>query len=251
MKPISELPSDAFLRLLLQGEPGSGKTTLACGLPGVVVIDIDGNLAGPVRYRQAHNLPVPIGYYRIDRDDNGNPIDDRQKQFNRLDAALIECQKNPDCQTIVIDSATGLADLMFAETKRKNPSVKDGRQHFSFFLQDCKALMATLTRMRKNVVLTAHERVEQDIMTAATDKEGNLTGGIKQYRVVWPGQFGDYIGAFFTNVWRTEVKDNGYGKPPSRVVRTVQDVQHPGLKNDYELPVTWEFDWNFLEAKLK
>ena len=253
MKPITDLPSDSFLRLLLQGEPGSGKTTLACGLPGCVVIDIDGNLRGPVDYRRNHNLPVPLGYFRIDRDDDGKEIPPGERQFLRLNAALIECQKSPECQTIVLDSATWLASIIMDETKRKNPSVKDGRQHFNFFKTDCMTIMSTLTRMKKHIVLTAHERIEQDVMTSSTDKEGNPSGGIKQYRVVWPGQFGDYIGAFFTNVWRTEVVVSGFGanEVRSRVVRTQQDTQHPGLKNDYELPTVWKFDWTELENKLK
>lgn len=253
MKPIDQLESDAYFRLLLQGEPGAGKTTLCCSLPSPIFIDIDGNLAGPVRYQKAHNLPVPVGYYRIDRDNEGKEIALGSAQWARLDQCLGECIKNPDCQTIILDSATGLADIMFRETQRANPSVKDGRQVFSFFLQDCKRLMARLTQMQKNVVLTAHERIEFDPMTVTAGADGIPKSGLKQYRVNWPGQFGDYIGAFFTNVWRCEVQDVPFGKPGpgKRVVRTAPGTQFPGLKNDYELPAVWEFNWQELENKMK
>ena len=266
MNKISDLKQDSFFRLLLQGEPGSGKTTLACGLPGAFVIDIDGNLGGPVRYRQAHNLPLPVAYGRVDRNDDGSEIvvmmPDKKTinqpatmaaQWQRLDTLLGQAIADPECETIVIDSATGLADQMHAETRRANSSVKDGRQIYSFFLQDGKRLMSTLTRIRKHVVLTAHERVEQDAMTGTTNAEGVAVGGIKQYRIVWPGQLGDYIGAFFTNVWRTEIRSTGLGLNLKReyLVRTSQDTQHPGLKNDYELPLLWQFDWKQLESKLR
>lgn len=250
MQPLNKLEEDSFFRLLLQGEPGSGKTDLLCGLPGVAVIDIDGNLAGPVRRRRVAGLPVPIGYFRLDRDDEGKEILPGAGQYARLDQALVACQKDDACQTIGLDSATTLADIMLMETSRKNPSLKDGRQVFQFFLQDCKRLMALLTRMKKNIVLTAHERVEYDEMTTIKNDKGEIIGGTKQYRVVWPGQFGDYIGAFFTNVWRTEITSMGYPPVYKRVVRTIGDAQHPGLKNDCSLPPVWTFNWEELQQKL-
>jgi hypothetical protein len=87
--------------------------------------------------------------------------------------------------------------------------------------------------------MTAHEKIETDAMT-----------GITQYRVAWPGQLGDYIGAFFTNVWRTEVAREGIPPKYKYQIRTMQDTQHYGLKNDLELPPTFTFSWPLIQSKL-
>lgn len=224
MTPIDKYTENEKKRLLLQGCPGSGKTTLVCGFPKAYVVDIDVNLGGALRYRTNHGQMLPVGYDRIDIGPDGRKLDSASA-FAKLDRCLVEAQMNPEVETIVIDSATGLADLMFKEVVRKNPSVKDGRQHYGFFLTDSRNLIATLTAMQKHVVLTAHERVEDDAMTQ-----------IKSFRVMWPGQLGDYLGAFFTNVWRCEVTQEGFPPKSKFLVRTMQDFQHYGLKNDIELP---------------
>jgi hypothetical protein len=182
---------------------------------------------------------LPVGYDRLDLDEAGKPVPLSQ-QFLRLDRLLIAAQTNPAIETIVIDSATGLADVKMADTVARNPAVKDGRQIFGFFLQESKALIATLVKMRKNIVLIAHERIEKDEMS-----------GVLQYRLMWPGQLGDYMGAFFTNVWRCEVTSEGFPPKPKFSIRTFQNAQHYGLKNDLELPSLFEFDWNKIKAAIK
>jgi DNA polymerase III delta prime subunit len=226
MTPISQYSTKAdYERLLLQGPPGSGKTTLACSFPAPYFIDIDVNLAGPLRYRTKRQLSLPVGYDRLDVDDDGKPIKGVIQKFNRLDKLLLAAQANTEIQTIVLDSATGLSSLMLDKTALENPTVKDGRQLFGFFLKAGLNLIGTLTAMQKNMVLTAHEVVDVDAMT-----------GAKQYRVMWPGQLHTYMSSFFTNAWRTEVVSDGYPPKFTYKVRTMQDASYYGLKNNYELP---------------
>jgi len=211
---------------------------MGCQFPAAYVMDVDVNLGGPLRFCNAHNLPKPIGYDRLDIDETGAvvPMIARYPRFEKL---LNEAYINPEVKTLVIDSATGFTDILMAEVKRQQPSVKDGRQLYGFYLEAGKQFLGKLTQIRKNVVLTAHERIEQDAMT-----------GITQYRVAWPGQLGDYLGAFFTNVWRCEVEREGLPPKYKYVVRTMQDAQHYGLKNDLELPPVFSFDWNIIQHKL-
>lgn len=239
MQSIDTYEKVSFMRALIQGPPGSGKTTLACNFPKVYFIDLDVNLGGPMRYQRNHQLPLPVGYDRVDVDELGFPVPE-ELQWDRLDKLLKAAQTNPEIETIVIDSATKLADMLFRQTERKNSAVKDGRQIFMFFLNESKKLIALLTQMQKNLILLAHEKVEKDEMT-----------GVTQYRLAWPGQLGDYMGAFFTNVWRTEVTSVGFPPKPEFNVRTFQDPQHYGLKNDLELPTLFKFNWKTVEEKMK
>lgn len=240
MQPISDYNTkDNFLRLLLQGEPGSGKTTVACNFPGAYVIDIDGNLAGPLRYQQNHGKSVPVGYDRLDIDEGGKNVDKLQR-YTRFEKLVNEAANNPTIETIIIDSATALADVLWAETEKRQPSVKDGRQMWGFFLQYGKHLMGQLTQIRKHIVMTAHERLEKN----------ELDQTIK-VKVVWPGQLGDYISAFFTDNWRCECNPGvGFNAPHVWNIKTLGDYRM-SLKNSFELPTTFQFDWKLIESKLK
>jgi len=239
MQPITNYQTnEEFIRLLLQGPSGSGKTTVICQFPSAYVIDVDVNLGGPLRFCKAHNLPIPIGYDRLDVDENGVAVPPIAR-YQRFEKLWIAAQLNKDIKTIVIDSATGFTGNMMAEVKRQQPSLKDGRQVFMFFLDAGKQFLDKLIQIRKHVVVTAHEVIEQDAMTQIT-----------QYRTAWPGQLGDYLGSYFTNVWRTEVERGGFPPKYKFVIRTMQDIQHYGLKNDLELPPTFTFDWNIIQAKL-
>jgi len=239
MQPITDYSTkEEFIRLLLQSPPGAGKTTTVCQFPGAYIIDVDVNLGGPLRFCKNHNLPIPIGYDRLDIDEKGvivPPI----TRYLRFEKLYNEAMSNDQVKTIVVDSATGFTDVLMAEVKRQQPSVKDGRQLYGFYLEAGKQFLGKLTQTRKHIVVTAHERIEQDAMTQIT-----------QYRIAWPGQLGDYLGAFFTNVWRCEVEREGVPPKYKFVIRTMQDTQHHGLKNDLELPAIFQFDWNLIQQKL-
>lgn len=239
MQPITDYNTkEEYIRLLLQGPPGSGKTTVICQFPGAYVIDIDVNLGGPLRFCKSHNLPLPVGYDRLDIDEKGAEVPPLLR-YPRFEKLFTEAQLNPDVKTIVFDSATGFTDILMQEVKRQQPSLKDGRQIYGFYLEAGKQFLTKVIQTRKNIVMTAHEKIEQDGMTQ-----------IVQYRIAWPGQLGDYLGAYFTNVWRCEVQTEGFPPKYKYVLRTMQDVQHHGLKNDLELPPIFQFDWNVIAERL-
>lgn len=238
--------SNDKLRLLLQGSAGSGKSTLAAQFPGAYFIDVDVNLGGTFRYLREHNLKLPLGYDVLDRDEKDQPVDIKQR-FLRLDKCLREAQLNPAIETIILDSGTTLADVLIAEVCRQQgknaiSDWKDGRQFWGFFAPLCRNFLGVLSQMRKHIVLIVHEKREQNT-------EGQVIYPIK---VAWPGQVGQNIGAFFTNVWRCENKVEGYA-PNEKVkfyLRTTPNGQYE-LKNTLGVPNTFEFDWKIIEAKLK
>lgn len=230
-----------YIRLILQGEPKSGKTTLACQFPKAYIIDCDVNLGGPLRYLKKSNLPLPVGYDVLDKDEAGKdvPMLMRYQRFTKL---IGEAQLNDNIETIVIDSATSFQDVLLEETKRMQPSIKDGRQLWGFFFTYGKELMARLRLMRKHIIFICHEKLDKL-------PDG---GVVYPYRIAWPGQLGQIMTTFFTDVWHTEVKQVGF--PPNAkyewVVQTMPSYQYK-LGNSLGLPDEFVFDWKLIESKLK
>lgn len=240
MQTIDSYAKQSHLRAILQGPPGAGKTDLACAFPKPYFIDLDLNLGGPIRRRRSNNLSLPVGYDTIDRDEQGVLVPLAQR-YARLDKCLVDAQANPDIETIVIDSATNLADVLIAETLRKQNKTSMTKQEWGFFFSYGKQLMQTLTSMRKHIVLTAHEKVNKK-------EDGSIAYPIK---LAWPGQLGQIIGAFFTDVWRCEVeaKPSGLSVSHEFIIRTMPDFQYE-LKNSLGLPAKFKFDWKTIETAL-
>jgi hypothetical protein len=250
MTPTSQYSSDAKARVILQGPPGSRKSSLACFFPRPYFIDLDKNLAGVINFHREHNLPLPVGYDHADKDKNGKPIGNligkkteqeiaRQlaPRYDRLNELLMDAQVSNEFDTFVLDSGSVLHQLLWAWTNVQQSFPKDGRQAYGFFYNYGMALINVLMSINKHVVLTVHEEVKEDPVTS-----------LAQYKMAWPGKLASFMGAYFTNVWRSEVKK--VGNNYEQKLRTVQDATFYGLKNDLDLPPEFKFDWNVIQEKL-
>lgn len=229
------------LRLLLQGPAGSGKSDLACNFPKPYFVDIDVNLGGVIRRRAKAKLPMPVGFDFLDKDDVGLPIP-MPARYQRLDKLLLAAQANPDVETIVLDSGTTLVDVMMADVLRQQSKSEFTKREWGFFAILAKKLLGTLASMRKHVVLICHEKLEKDLNGAV----------VLPHKIAWPGQVGENLGAYFTNVWRCENKIVPAGLTNSYkfVVRTMPDHRY-ALKNTLGLPAEFEFDWKLIDNALK
>lgn len=243
MQPITSYAStNDKLRLLLQGPSGAGKTTVACQFPKPYVIDIDINLGGTLRFLKENNLALPVGYDVLDKDETGAEVQLKQR-YQRLNKCLLDAQTNPEVETIILDSGTTLADVLIAEVLRQQgknliTDFKDGRQFWGFFGNLGRGFLALLTQMRKHIVLIVHEKI-------MTLPDGGVVYPVK---VAWPGQVGQNLGIFFTNVWRCEVQSQVGGKY-QWLIRTMPEYRYE-LKNTLGLPPTFEFKWETIQKQL-
>lgn len=246
MTPIEQYKQNDKLRLLLQGPSGTGKTTLACQFPGAYVVDVDRNLGGPLRFLKNHDMKLPVGFDVLDIDESGNEVP-MKFRYSRLDKLLLDAQQRQEVETIVLDSGTTLSDVLIGEVLRqqnKNAITdwKDQRQFWNFFAGVGRKFMGTLAQMRKHIVLIVHERLN-------TTESGAVVYPVK---VAWPGQVGQNIGAFFTNVWRAEVMivPKALETTYRWQIRTKPDGKYE-LKDSLELPPLFEFNWKTIEDRLK
>jgi hypothetical protein len=237
MQQIDNYAKDSHIRLLLQGPPGSGKTTLACQFPGTYVADCDVNLGGPLRWLTKHHKKLPIGYDLIDRDEQGNPVEPK-KRWERLITCLNTALNEPSIETIVIDSATNLSDIIRYRVLQENKELDTLSlpQWGTFFLY-YKQLIGRLTSQPKNFILIAHEQ---------TDETG------LRWTVAIPGQARFVLGALFTDCWRCEAHTsrNSDKIQTKYLVRTAPDLNY-ALKNSLGLDPLIEFSWDKVASTLQ
>lgn len=244
MPTIDHYTSDSHIRLLLQGESGAGKTTKALQFPGVWVIDCDQNLGGPLRYLRENNLPLPLGYDKVDIKDDGTVVPENMR-WQRVSDLLSDIGKRagPELKTVVFDSMSKLADYNKAHVLRVNQTKTAGMEQTSwgFFYSNWIKLVGTVTTAKVNVVFTAHDKIDKDELDGSTRIFLNVQG-----------QFQAVAGSLFTDVWHAEVKNIGGVEPKYQWnVRTIQDYRHAGLKNSLGLPPVFEFKWETIAEKLK
>jgi len=244
MPTFDKYSSESFIRLLLQGEPGAGKTSMALQFPKVWVLDCDQNLGGPTRFLKSRGLTLPVGYDIIDRDDSGKVVPDNMR-WDRLISCVANLQKlvnDGTVQTIVLDSMSKINDYNKADVLRKNPTKTGGFEQTSwgFFYANWVKLVGALTASKVHLVLTAHDRVDKDEFDGSTKIMLNTQG-----------QFQAQAGSMFSDVWHAEIQSSGVPVVHKRVCRTIQSYKYAGLKNSFQLPDLFEFDWKTIEAKLK
>lgn len=145
IKRPSELEVKQTLTALIYGQPGAGKSTLACSAPNPVMLDFDG---GATRINGAHQVPTV-----------------QVRKWEDVGGALEEIKEANEFQSIIIDTVGKMMMFLEEYIKRTNAKMRnyDGsltlkgyglrKQMFLNFIKEVSV-------MGMNIIFVGHE-IEQ------------------------------------------------------------------------------------------
>lgn len=147
-KKPNELEFVTTIKMLVYGQPGIGKSTMALSAPNPVLFDFDG---GVQRVNVAFQCPTL-----------------QVKSWEEALQALDELKGGEvDCKTIVIDTAGKMLDFMSDYIMRNDSKMKQRDGSLSLKGYGARKVMfqnflREVAMMGKNIVFVAHEREEKD-----------------------------------------------------------------------------------------
>ena len=141
----SELEVKQTLTALIYGQPGAGKSTLACSAPSPVMLDFDG---GATRINGAHQVPTV-----------------QVKRWEDVELALNEIRDAGEFATIIIDTVGKMMMYMEEYIKRTNAKMRnyDGSltlKGYGLRKQMFLNFIKSVSVMGMNIVFVGHE-IEQ------------------------------------------------------------------------------------------
>jgi len=249
----TETPVTTPLKLLLMGPPGARKTTLGLQFPDVHVMDCDNNLTGPELFLRKRG-PLNYTYDSIRYNEAGAPVEIDQC-YNRLCDKLRLFKQEPEYQkrrTVFVDSLSHVNEFIIRHVlklqgKDKKSYEMEARDWSPFKSFAYMLLVARLEETAKTVICSCHE-----IKLTQNDPNNIMTQQVIGYEPFFQGKVGDTIGAFFTDVWRCEVRPGPGGKTETWL-QTMPSPKLEMLKNsvgmEKELNITEGF--KVLEPYLK
>lgn len=144
----SELVVKPTLAMLIYGQPGIGKTTLACSAPDPVLFDCDG---GVQRISGAHQVPTL-----------------QVEKWADINEALSEIEQSGEFRTIVIDTCGKLLAYMEqnikANDKKQTYTNRDGSLSLKGFGARKQMFIDFINRVRltgRSIVFVAHEQEQK------------------------------------------------------------------------------------------
>lgn len=236
-----EAPKPASPRkLLIYGPPGSRKTTLLLQFPDVHVLDCDRNLDGPEQFirKSLPQTKLAYTYDDIRSDESGVQVEIDQC-YNRLcdKLKLFKSDKAYMARKVVaVDSLSHVNEFIIRHTlkmqgKTSKSYEMEARDWSPFKSFAYLLLVARLEETGKTVICTAHEQKVYD----KPSKDDMMNAPVKEYEPFFQGKVGEMLGAFFTDVWRLDVRDAPGGKNETWLLAD-KCPKHPMLKNSVGLP---------------
>lgn len=145
IKKANELSTTGLLKILVYGQPGIGKSTLALSMPSPLMIDCD------------------RGVHRVNPEHLSDTVE--VDTWSDIDEVLNEDLST--YKTVIFDTGGKLIDFMTAHCIATNPKLNAGQgqlslQGYGVRKAVFQALLRRLFMLGKHVVFVAHEREEKD-----------------------------------------------------------------------------------------
>jgi phage nucleotide-binding protein len=132
--------------ILIYGNPGIGKTTMACSMPKPIIFDMDRGI------HRALNATADVVQATSIRDIN----------------EVINSPEITKYETLIFDTIGRLLDFLMIDILEKNHLKKMRIQDYGTLKLDFESLMAVIRNKNKNVVFLAHETEEKLEVNGAT-----------------------------------------------------------------------------------
>lgn len=253
MKTFSvESPINTPPKILIMGPPGSRKTWLALQFPDTHILDCDRNLRGPVEVLMKGITDLSTGklilqpllpnlkftYDDIRVDDSGNQIA-VEECYNRVCDKLRLFKSDPNYKSrrvVVLDSLSHVNEFIIRHTlqlqrKKERTYEMETRDWNPFKSHAYALLVGRLEETGKPVICTCHETKVYEKGSVDTIMQPT----VKEYEPYFQGQIGDTIGAFFTDIWRMEVR-RGAANTTSTILLCQRHPQCSFIKNSFGMP---------------
>ena len=128
--------ADKTFTLVLSGQPGLGKTSLALSAPDPLLFDLDKGIA---RVRAEHRK-----------------LTAEESSYDEL-LNDMESDEYKKCKTVIIDTAGSLVQMMQPWAKQQDTKAnKDGRAMYGIIKREFERLTAQMRRDGKNVIIIFH-----------------------------------------------------------------------------------------------
>jgi hypothetical protein len=212
---LSELQAGPdFLKLLLLGASGSGKTVNTMTFPGpIMVMDFDNKISSAVKFYQDDKEKlsqidvIQLGKMPTKGDaKTGRPP--RMTEFNHQIQKIYDLQNNKKplpFKTLVIDTITTLTDSILDDYKYvsqlaiKRPNVDQNSQSdYGLLINHFKMYMTGLLALDCNVVFIGHTQLMKD------ENTGSITN-----EILMPGSLGAKLGIYFEEVYFAKTNSSG------------------------------------------
>lgn len=217
--------------ILIEGFPGSGKTTLALQFPNPWLINCDLNEEGPLEYlKKVNKRPAKLKVSDIPYADDHTkenpklvpPGDRLDRMFRETKAAVAD----PETTTIIIDGMSTIDTFIYNKVQSQL-SIPTGTP---FRIQDWRPfrdyLMTFVGLFRycgKTVIVTSH-------LESVTNDKNVIVG----YKPMVSTKVGEQFAGFFTDMWLMEAKPD-VGNTVAYTLKTTRSPLYD-LKNAYLMP---------------